>query len=120
MMDFKLKDNDIVVDNGDISLCDSDVDFMGQALAIRLKTILGECFLDKNIGVPYLENILGFKNKDFLLKKYIYDVAVNHIDIKEITDFRLDLEHNTRKVLVSFRAILSNESSIAVSDYLGV
>ncbi len=75
-----------------------------QAVGIRLRAWLGDWFLDKNHGVPYLEEILGKKNRleivEAILRAQILDVR----SIRAISSFSISLDPVTRKATVIYEA----------------
>jgi hypothetical protein len=68
MMDFALEQHDLSFSNGDLLLCPTDADAIAQTIVIRLKTFLGEWFLDENRGLPYLTQIFGKKLNERYLR----------------------------------------------------
>ena len=57
--DFKLDVNgDLTVENGDFAVV-ADQDAVAQGIAIRLRLIQSEYWLDESQGVPWLDGILG-------------------------------------------------------------
>lgn len=53
-----------VPDNGVIRMTSGTLETLAQRLRIKLRTFMGEWFLDTTIGVPYYQDILGVKNPD--------------------------------------------------------
>ena len=107
MSDIKLTDGDIEIDGNDFVLT-VDIEAIEQHLGQRLKTFLEEWFLDKRIGVAYLQQVLK-KNPDFvvvdsILKKEIITTP----GILELTKFVLDLNPSTRVLTLTFNARTSD------------
>src|SRR5690625_7764190 len=64
-MDLLLDRNnhDLVFVNGECPTTGDMVDVVTQRLYIRLRTFLGEWYLNYKYGVPWLEKVLGHKTK---------------------------------------------------------
>ena len=120
MMDFSLKENDLELINGDIALCNNDVDAVAQSIAIRLKILAGEWFLDQNLGVPYLSQILGKKHSDRLLSKLLAKEIEAVPGVKELSDFSFDEGAHPRSIAIKFKATLSDRTTITINESIGV
>jgi len=93
--------HDLVIQNGDILLIDN-AERVGQQIKIKLRSFLGEWFLDTTYGVPYWEDIL-IKNPSLdhirnILRQQILSVT----DVKSVTSLTLSLDKKTRSLTVSF------------------
>lgn len=120
MMDFMLCDGDLEIKNGDINLCHNDVDAIAQAIAIRLKTLAGEWFLDQNLGIPYLSQVLGKKRNDRLLAKLIANEIKAVAGVRELSDFSFDEGAQPRSIAIKFKATLTDSSTITINQSMGV
>lgn len=120
MMDFSLEQNDLKIINGDISLCKNYVDATAQAIAIQLKTFSGEWFLDNNIGIPYLSQVLGKKRSDRFLKNLIVQEISKISNIKELSNFSFNEGALPRTIAIKFNVILSDKSLILINESIGV
>jgi hypothetical protein len=120
MMDFSLEHNDLEISNGDICLCPSNVEATAQLIAIRLKTMAGEWFLDANIGLPYLTQVLGKKRNDRFLKGLITKEIQAVADVKELSHFSFDEGESLRSITINFHAKLSDQSVISIRESIGV
>lgn len=80
---------------------------VAQSLRIRLRTWLGDWFLDTRHGVPYVESILkGNPNPaivESILRAQILDVE----GVQSITSFSLFIDPATRICSVQFEAVSS-------------
>ncbi len=82
----------------------SGVDAIRQHLSQRLKTFMGEWFLDTRIGVPYFQQVL-VKNPDPVVLDSVFKaVIVNTPGILELTDFALQVDRSTRQLKLTFTA----------------
>lgn len=95
------------------------VDAIRQHLSQRLKTFLGEWFLDSRIGVPYFQHILQ-KNPnpvvvDAVLKKEIIQTP----GVEELIQFDVDIDEATREASLIFR-VKTIAGEVQFSQLLGV
>jgi len=58
MIDFRLKDGQIVFDSSVLQYVDGS-ERVRQQLEVRLSIFRGEWFLDGEFGVPYLDSVIG-------------------------------------------------------------
>lgn len=103
MSDIKLDDNgDLLLQETDLVLTTGQ-EAIEQHLTQRLRTFLGEWFLNNTIGVAYFQQI--FKKQldpilvDSILKKEIIETP----GISKLVDFDLDIS-SLRVLTLSFRA----------------
>lgn len=120
MMDFCLNKNDLAVVNGDFALCANDIEASAQAIAIRLKTLAGEWFMDERIGIPYLSQILGKKREPKLLRRLIAKEIQSLPNVKEIKEFNFDDGPADRSVTIKFNAHLTNQTTVFINESIGV
>ena len=116
MMDLSLKDNDLMVANGDFLMCATDTDAIAQTICTRLKILAGEWFLDSNIGIPYLSKILGKKRNDRFLQKLITDEIRTVPSVKELHNFSFNDGIESRLIVVKFKTVLSNQIAITINE----
>ena len=85
---------------------------VAQAIGIRLRTWLGEWFLDATHGVPYLDDVLGKARRpemvDAVLRAQILDVA----GVQGIERFALTLDAKARTARVEF-TVRSDEGLVS-------
>ena len=112
MKDFKIDaNNNLVATSFQLGFTALAIDYVIQKLQIKLRTFLGEYFLDTTIGVPYFEDFL-IKNPDLdligsLLKKQIYSIT----EVKQITKFLLQYNNVARQLVVTFAVSLTSGES---------
>ncbi len=97
-------DGDLAVVNGDFAFAIGK-DAVPQGIDCRLKTFLGEIWLDETQGVPYLEDIL-VKNPDVaVVQEDLREAIANTPDVTDVvsTDFELDVA--SRAATTSFQAV---------------
>jgi len=119
MMDFVLQQGDILIANGDFTLCDDEVHAIGQALSICLKTFAGEWFLDGNVGLPYLTHVLGKKNNEKFLRRLVLETVKSLPGVIDVREFLIEQGEAERSVSIKFNAILSDQSMIRIDETIG-
>jgi len=87
---------------------------VAQAVGIRLRTWLGEWFLDTTHGVPYLENILIKSARPEIVEAILRSQILQVKGVKSIKSFTLNLDQRSRKASITFSAE-SNEGLISGS-----
>ena len=97
-MDLKLDTTgDLDVTEGDVTLLEGE-DATAQYIRTRLRTFLGEWFLDQRIGVPYFESIL-VKNADVRVIESILRRTINTTDgVDTVENLTFDFDGVTRKL----------------------
>lgn len=102
-MDLKLDSSgDLELINGNVSLTEG-VEVVVQNLRIRLKTFLGEWFLDQRVGLPYFQNIL-VKNPNLPVIQTILRKAILETEgMDSVTEFNFNFDTATRQLSVSFQ-----------------
>jgi hypothetical protein len=102
-VDLKIANGDLLLEKGDLVLV-TGRDAIAQHLSIRLRTFLGEWFLDRRVGMPYFEQIL-VKDPNLAAVKALYRRAI--LTTPGVTDLkRLELTADAvnRSLTVSFLA----------------
>ena len=118
-MDLLLNDStwDLSTDATDLQLVD-DTDAIRQHLAQRLKTFMGEWFLDLRIGVPYLQQVM-VKNPDPIVLDSVFKAEIIATPgIVELTEFTLQMDARLRQLLLSFTAATDTGAVINFSEVL--
>lgn len=88
-MDLKIDINgtgDLIFDNGNIPLTTEEADVVGQRVAIRLRTIMGEWFLDENYGTPWLQ-VIGTKKTASQIDPIIQREVLSVEGVREIVSW---------------------------------
>lgn len=95
-----------------------DSDFpslLSQRITHRLQTFKGECFLDREIGVPYFEEILK-KNPDLSRIRSLLATIINGVEgVSNIISLDLNFDARTRHLTVNFR-VNGKDGSIATGE----
>lgn len=104
MSDIALDDTgDILLDDSNDLTLTTGVEAIRQHLEARLRTFLEEWFLDKRIGIPWLQQVLKKNPDEVIVDSVIKREIINTPGIEELTEFSLDID-NTRQLNISFRA----------------
>ena len=111
MMDILLDRNthDIVPGDYDLRVV-RGVDLIRQRLKQRILTILGEWFLDVDIGLPWFQE---FSEKGVDLDRVRALIIQQIIETEGVTDlveFDLGLNRQTRQMVVNFRVLAEGSS----------
>jgi hypothetical protein len=104
-MDLKLDrtTNDIYVVDGDLVLVTAS-EAIVQFVKQKLRTFLGEWFLDLSIGVPYFEEVFKKAPNLTVIDAAIKDQILSTPGIVELLEFTMDAEPATRLLRIEFKA----------------
>lgn len=116
MKDLLLVENtnglDIV--NFDLSFTGGNTQYVQQKLYIKLKTVLGEWYLNTTVGLPWLTEIAK-KNPDIdLIEDLIRAEILSEPLVNEITEFTIFYDNTSRTLDVSFIVKLVDGSTAEV------
>lgn len=105
MIDFALDPltNDLVFEDFDFALVDDTRQIM-QNLAIRLRFVLGEWFLDITQGIAYYEDVFRKNPNQIQIESIIKQEIVSTRGVVELTSFEADFNKRTRIFSVRFSA----------------
>lgn len=107
--------NDLLIENNDLVLVDAK-EAIVQHILQRLRTFLGEWFLDTTIGVPYFQQIL-IKNPDKAkIQALLLDVIRNTPGVDTLSNYAFGIDTASRVFNVSFRATTTS----GIIDYAGL
>lgn len=110
----------LLSDSHDLAIIDFDLQLTTdqQAVAQRVKQALllfkGEWFLDRDLGVPYYEDILGTKNSIDTVRAIFVNTIRSVDGVKDLTEFNIEFNDATRTLELKLTIIddLSNEINI--------
>lgn len=104
MSDLKLTPSgDIAIENDCIVLVDGK-DAIAQDIRVRLQFFQGEWFLDRRIGVPYFQRILGQKPRLSVLKAIFRKAILTTPGVLSVSDLTVSYDGTSRVIEVSFSA----------------
>jgi hypothetical protein len=108
MKDIVINENgSFVRANYGFTMTTNNTDWIMQKIRIKLRTFLGEWFLDTSVGIPFFEILEKNPNTKLLeaiFKQKILEVA----GVAEIVSFSLDYSGTTRTVKPVFSVKLQN------------
>lgn len=119
-MAFKIDSisNDLLIENGNLVLVKNEIEGIDQHLRARLKTFLGEWFLDSRIGVPYFQQILGNKNPSTNLISAIFRREIlKSSGVTSVKNLSVGLDAKLRELVVSFEATTANGVIIFTENF---
>lgn len=111
MIDIALtKEGDLDLSNLDLNLVDSSLQ-IGQNMAIRLRFMLAEWFLDITQGIPYYEEILVKSPNQNRVETILKDEIINTDGVLELISFSAQYNQSQRKYTAEFTArLISGET----------
>lgn len=95
---------------GDLDFSASDLQIIdgseaiAQHLRIRLQFFLGEWFLNRDIGIPYFQDVFIKAPSTSVVRRIIRDVVAGTPGVAEVTDLLVDYEPADRRLNISFNA----------------
>jgi hypothetical protein len=99
---------DLYIENGTVRLTRDLSEEVAQQLYIRLKTFLGEWFLDSSIGFPWFQSVLGIKVPLGIVAQIIRKLILATPGVASIQKFSIQRNGATRFALVQFTVILTS------------
>jgi hypothetical protein len=103
-------------DNGSGSLTPNVAMTCAQTLIIGLSTFLGEWFLDRSKGVPYLQEIMFLVPEDATLRAIYSKFIQQNRYVQTITKLSLDVNRATRVLGVDFEVLVIDGSIVSISS----
>lgn len=103
-----MKDMSLDPKTGDLLLVErsallvDDVDQIAQNLAIRLRFIQGEWYLNVFAGIPYYEYFFIKDPNQIQVESFLKEAIANTLGVQEITDFSSAYDGQTRTFTVNF------------------
>jgi len=108
--------HDLIFINGECPTTGDLIDVVTQRLYIRLRTFLGEWFLNVEYGIPWLEEILGHKVPKSRVDMILQDQILAETGVRQITEFKSTLDNLSRTYTCSFRVMIeSGEESQVIT-----
>lgn len=93
--------NDLFVNptTGDMGVV-TDAAAIAQHVRQRLKTFLGEWFLDTEAGVPWLDELFGRPYDPALAESIVKEEVLNTDGVKEILSFSVGFDRTKRNLII--------------------
>lgn len=117
-MDIKLNGYDATFVNGpDISsmVVNKQADVVAQRLTIRLRTFLGEWFLNTEYGVPYFERILRKGVNKTTVDNILREQILEEAGVLEIVSFNSEFNPSARSYSCNFQVKTASGTSQSVT-----
>lgn len=92
---------DLVVENGDLVLID-DADVVAQMLRLKLRTVLGEWFLDTTSGVDYFRKILRKGVQQSAVESELRSAIVSVPHVEALRRFDAEYDEGARRFRLDF------------------
>ena len=108
---------DLDLSSGDIQIVDG-ANAVAQHVRIRLRTLFGEWFLDRRIGVPYFQRILIKNPGTNVVNRILRQVVAETPGIVELREFTTEYEGVPRRLTVRFNAIADDGTNLTFEDEL--
>ena len=89
-----------------------DAEAVGQHVRQRLMTFLGEWFLDKRVGVPWLHRILGNKFDPDLAESVVKAEILKTDGVTQITSFSVSFNKTTRGLIIKEIEVLTDYDEV--------
>lgn len=112
-------------EDGDIYVAKNTLTFINggdevvQLLRQRLKTFLGEWFLDTRMGVPYFQEIFKKNPSPIAVEAAFKNVILATPGVLELSEFSLDIDSSLRELTVTLKAV-GTDGIIDFSEVLTV
>lgn len=108
--------HDMVFVNGECPVTQLLVDVVAQRLKITLYTFLGEWFLDRTVGVPYLQSIFGKVRNKQTVDLIFQQIISADPDVIEILSFESEIPRGGRGYEMTFSVrVLDNTESLPIT-----
>jgi hypothetical protein len=111
--------NDIVFVNGKATVTQTQSEIVAQRLNIKLKTFLGEWFLDTSIGVPYFQQIFGKVRNKSTIDVIFQNIIAKDEGVVEIKKFESSLDGAGRNYTMTFTVRVSDGSTATTTISTG-
>lgn len=102
---------DLVLENGDLLLTADTkqgaargAEPIGQSVAQKIRTLLGEFFLDTSLGVPYYQELLGQKTQAVGFETALQSVVTSTPGVVALLSWKMVNKPQQRRLEISFRA----------------
>ncbi len=107
---------DLFLENGTVRITGTLGEEVAQAFWTRLKSFQGEWFLDKSLGFPWLQSVLGQKTPLPILQQMFRFLVVTTPGVAALAQFDLRRTPN-RGLALSFRAVLQDGTVLTEANF---
>lgn len=89
-----------------------------QRLRLKLKTFLGEWFLDDRVGMPYREYFLIKNPRPSVMRAIFRETIINDEQVDRLDDLSLDYDGQTRSLTMAFSATLLTGEILEFDEFI--
>lgn len=100
--DSNIGAHDIAFVNNDFQLTQTEDQSLAQRLTVKLRTWLGEFYLDSSVGMPYLESIFGKNRSLDSIKAIFQDAIIEEDEVEQLVTLNVSLDKANRILSVTF------------------
>ncbi|MNG96778.1 hypothetical protein D3C79_558580 [compost metagenome] len=120
-MDLRLEPDahDILFVNGETPVTQLTSEVVAQRLKITLFTFWGEWFLNRNIGVPYYQQIFGKVRRKSTIDTIMQGIIYDDPDVIEILTFTSDLDAHRKYTMTFTVRVSDNTESLPITIDIG-
>lgn len=111
-----LSDGDLAIENNRWVLL-TGTDAVRQRIRTRLRTFLGEWFLNLGLGVPYFQEILRKGPSLAAIESTIQDTIEGTPGVARVTDIFLTVDSTARQLTVTYTAQLTGGDTITEKGF---
>ena len=111
-----LVNNDLVIENGDLQLLNSEAAVARQTLSINLQFYQGEWFLDLDYGVPYFQTIIRKGVSKILVDSIIRNVILTSYRISTIESFESEIIDKETYVISNFVGTTTDGEIVSLTN----
>ena len=117
MNDLELDEitHDLVIENGDLKLLNSEAQVSKQSLKINLLFFKGEWFLDLEYGIPYFQSILKKRTTKNVADALIKLAIRNSYRIESVEEFESEIT-NSQYIISKFVARTTDGEIISITN----
>ncbi len=117
-MDLKIDSNsDLQFVNGDLVLLDG-ADEVAQRISINLRTLKGECFMDPEIGVPYIQRIFKKNTSIELITSLFRNAILADPGVSELLTLSFDFAAATRTFTLNFSVRTTTDEVLTFPEFI--
>lgn len=102
--------HDLVFINGKTTVTRTQSEIVAQRLKITLFTFLGEWFLDRDIGVPYFQQIFGKVRSKAAIDVIFQNIISADPGVLEIREFTSTLSNDVRGYTMTFKVRVADDT----------
>lgn len=117
MNDLKLNtSHDLVFEDGDVILLNSESLVATQAIKINLLTLRGEWWLNLTLGVPYLQDILRKGASQPFVDAVFRQAIEDSYNISRVVEFQSQVDADRRYTITSMRALITDGVIVSITN----